>query len=93
VHGDIGPDNVLAGRQQVVAVVDFTPHVLPVLFAASPRRTGIMYTASRPPAQTLTASRAAMAQARLCAGLRPAPRDGSIIIRQPRRRCLQRPTG
>jgi len=35
VHGDIGPDNVLLDREQVVAIIDFTPHVLPVLFAAS----------------------------------------------------------
>jgi Ser/Thr protein kinase RdoA (MazF antagonist) len=35
VHGDIGPDNVLLDGEQVVAIIDFTPHVLPVLFAAS----------------------------------------------------------
>jgi Ser/Thr protein kinase RdoA (MazF antagonist) len=35
VHGDIGPDNVLLDGGQVVAIIDFTPHVLPVLFAAS----------------------------------------------------------
>jgi Ser/Thr protein kinase RdoA (MazF antagonist) len=34
VHGDIGPDNVLLDGDQVVAIIDFTPHVLPVLFAA-----------------------------------------------------------
>jgi homoserine kinase type II len=35
VHGDIGPDNVLLDGEQVVAIIDFTPHVLPMLFAAS----------------------------------------------------------
>lgn len=35
VHGDIGPDNVLLDGEQVVAIIDFTPHVLPVLSAAS----------------------------------------------------------
>jgi Ser/Thr protein kinase RdoA (MazF antagonist) len=33
VHGDIGPDNVLMDGDQVVAVIDFTPHALPVIFA------------------------------------------------------------
>jgi Ser/Thr protein kinase RdoA (MazF antagonist) len=33
VHGDIGPDNVLMDGDQVVAVIDFTPHSLPVIFA------------------------------------------------------------
>ena len=35
MHSDIGPDNVLLDGEQVVAIIDFTPHVLPVLFAAS----------------------------------------------------------
>ena len=35
VHGDIGPDNVLLDGERVVAIIDFTPHLLPVLFAAS----------------------------------------------------------
>ena len=33
VHGDIGPDNVLMDGDEVVAVVDFTPHRQPALFA------------------------------------------------------------
>ncbi len=33
VHGDIGPDNVLMDGDEVVAIVDFTPHRKPVLFA------------------------------------------------------------
>ncbi len=35
VHGDIGPDNVVMAGDAVVALIDFTPHVQPVLFAAS----------------------------------------------------------
>jgi Ser/Thr protein kinase RdoA (MazF antagonist) len=35
VHGDIGPDNVLLDGERVVAIIDFTPHRLPVLLAAS----------------------------------------------------------
>ncbi len=35
VHGDIGPDNVLLDGERVVAIIDFRPHVLPVLSAAS----------------------------------------------------------
>lgn len=34
-HGDIGPDNVLLDGEKVVAIIDFTPHVLPALFAAA----------------------------------------------------------
>jgi Ser/Thr protein kinase RdoA (MazF antagonist) len=35
VHGDIGPDNVLMHREEVVAIVDFTPSCQPVLFAVA----------------------------------------------------------
>jgi len=35
VHGDIGPDNVLLDGERVVAIIDFAPQVLPVLFAVS----------------------------------------------------------
>ena len=65
VHGDIGPDNVLLAGDQVVAIIDFTPHVLPVLLAVSTalywfhvygRRTVL--------ATSLAASRAAIAEAR-----------------------------
>jgi Ser/Thr protein kinase RdoA (MazF antagonist) len=35
VHGDIGPDNVLMDGDQVVSVIDFTPHRQPVLFAVA----------------------------------------------------------
>ena len=65
VHGDIGPDNVLIDGEQVVAVIDFTPHVLPVLFAASTAL--YWYHVHGQPAVSaagLAASRAAMAQAR-----------------------------
>jgi len=65
VHGDIGPDNVLLDGEQVVAIIDFTPHVLPVLFAASTAL--YWYHVYRQPAvlaARLAASRAAMAQAR-----------------------------
>jgi Phosphotransferase enzyme family len=34
VHGDIGPDNVLMDGTEVIALIDFTPHWEPVLFAA-----------------------------------------------------------
>jgi len=65
VHGDIGPDNVLLDREQVVAIIDFTPHVLPVLFAAS---TALYWyhVYGRPtiPAADLAASRAAMGEVR-----------------------------
>jgi Ser/Thr protein kinase RdoA (MazF antagonist) len=33
VHGDVGPDNVLMDGDEVVAIVDFTPHHEPVLLA------------------------------------------------------------
>ncbi|HUA40875.1 MAG TPA: phosphotransferase [Streptosporangiaceae bacterium] len=35
VHGDIGPDNVLMSGDEVVSLIDFTPHWASVLFAAS----------------------------------------------------------
>jgi Ser/Thr protein kinase RdoA (MazF antagonist) len=35
VHGDIGPDNVLMDGDEVVAIIDFTPHYQPVLFAVA----------------------------------------------------------
>jgi Ser/Thr protein kinase RdoA (MazF antagonist) len=35
VHGDIGPDNFLMAGDDVVALIDFTPHWQPVLFAAA----------------------------------------------------------
>ena len=35
VHGDIGPDNVLMDGDEVVAIIDFTPHHQPVLFAVA----------------------------------------------------------
>lgn len=65
VHGDIGPDNVLLDGEQVVAIIDFTPHVLPVLFAASTALYWYhVYGQSAVSAAGLAASRAAMAQAR-----------------------------
>lgn len=35
VHGDIGPDNVLMDGDDVIAIIDFTPFVQPVLFAVA----------------------------------------------------------
>jgi Ser/Thr protein kinase RdoA (MazF antagonist) len=35
VHGDIGPDNVLMDGDDVVAIIDFSPHHQPVLFAVA----------------------------------------------------------
>ena len=35
VHGDVGPDNVLMDGDEVVALIDFTPHYQPVLFAVA----------------------------------------------------------
>jgi Ser/Thr protein kinase RdoA (MazF antagonist) len=35
IHGDIGPDNVLMDGDDVVAIIDFTPHVQPVLSAVA----------------------------------------------------------
>jgi Ser/Thr protein kinase RdoA (MazF antagonist) len=65
VHGDIGPDNVLLDGDQVVAIIDFTPHVLPVLFAASTALYWYhVYGRREVPADALAASRSAMAEAR-----------------------------
>jgi len=65
VHGDIGPDNVLLDGEQVVAIIDFTPHVLPVLFAASTALYWYhVYGQPAVPADGLAASRAAIAEAR-----------------------------
>jgi Ser/Thr protein kinase RdoA (MazF antagonist) len=65
VHGDIGPDNVLLDGEQVVAIIDFTPHVLPVLFAVS---TALYWYHAHGqqavPPVGLAASRAAVAEAR-----------------------------
>ena len=65
VHGDIGPDNVLLDGEQVVAIIDFTPHVLPVLFAASTALYWYhVYGQRAVSAPGLAASRAAIAEAR-----------------------------
>jgi len=65
VHGDIGPDNVLLDGDQVVAIIDFTPHVLPVMLAASTAL--YWYHVYEQPAVSpadLAASRTALADAR-----------------------------
>jgi Ser/Thr protein kinase RdoA (MazF antagonist) len=65
VHGDIGPDNVLLDGEQVVAIIDFTPHVLPVLFAASTALYWYhVYGQRAVSAAGLAASRTAMAEVR-----------------------------
>src|ERR1700728_2746199 len=65
VHADIGPDNVLLDDERVVAIIDFTPHVLPVLFAASTALYWFhVYGQRAVSAAGLAASRAAMAEAR-----------------------------
>jgi Ser/Thr protein kinase RdoA (MazF antagonist) len=65
VHGDIGPDNVLLDGEQVVAIIDFTPHLLPVLLAASTALYWYhIYGQPTWSAADLAASRAAMAQTR-----------------------------
>jgi Ser/Thr protein kinase RdoA (MazF antagonist) len=65
VHGDIGPDNVLLDGERVVAIIDFTPHVLPVLFAASTALYWYhVYGQRAIAAASLAASRAVMAEAR-----------------------------
>ncbi len=64
VHGDIGPDNVLLDGDQVVAIIDFTPHVLPAMFAASTALYWYhVYGQQQVPAADLTASWAAIARA------------------------------
>ena len=61
VHGDIGPDNVLMDGAAVVAIIDFTPHLLPVLLAASTALYWYhVYGRSRVDAGQLAASAAAM---------------------------------
>jgi len=65
VHGDIGPDNVLLDGEQVVAIIDFTPHMLPVLFAVSSALYWYhVHGQQAVSAVALAASRAAVAQAR-----------------------------
>jgi Ser/Thr protein kinase RdoA (MazF antagonist) len=65
VHGDIGPDNVLLDGERVIAIIDFTPHVLPVLFAASSALYWYhVYGQPAISANDLAASRAALAEAR-----------------------------
>lgn len=65
VHGDIGPDNVLMDRDAVVALIDFTPHVQPALFAASTALYWYhVYGQAEVSAARLRASTAAMSEAR-----------------------------
>jgi Ser/Thr protein kinase RdoA (MazF antagonist) len=65
VHGDIGPDNVLLDGEHVVAIIDFTPHLLPVLCAASTALYWYhVYGQPAVSAAGLAASRAAMAEVR-----------------------------
>jgi Ser/Thr protein kinase RdoA (MazF antagonist) len=65
VHGDIGPDNVLLDGDHVVAIIDFTPHVLPVLLAASTALYWYhVYGQRAVSADGLAGSRAAMAEMR-----------------------------
>lgn len=65
VHGDIGPDNVLLDGEQVVAIIDFTPQVLPVLFAASTALYWYhVYGQPAVPMADLDTSRTALAEAR-----------------------------
>ncbi len=65
VHGDIGPDNVVMAGTDVVALVDFTPHVQPVLFAAATALYWYhVYGRSRLRTGPLHASLAAMAEVR-----------------------------
>jgi Ser/Thr protein kinase RdoA (MazF antagonist) len=65
VHGDIGPDNVLLDGEQVVAIIDFTPHLLPVLSAASTALYWYhVYGQSAISADSLAASRAAIGEVR-----------------------------
>jgi Ser/Thr protein kinase RdoA (MazF antagonist) len=65
VHGDIGPDNVLLDGEQVVAIIDFAPHVQPVLFAVSSALYWYhVHGLQAVSAAGLAASRAAVAEAR-----------------------------
>lgn len=65
VHSDIGPDNVLLDGDQVVAIIDFAPHVQPVLFAASSALYWYhVYEQPTVSAAGLAASRAAVAETR-----------------------------
>jgi Ser/Thr protein kinase RdoA (MazF antagonist) len=65
VHGDIGPDNVLLDGEQVVAIIDFAPHVQPVLFAVSSALYWYhVYGQRVVSAAGLAASRAAVAETR-----------------------------
>jgi Ser/Thr protein kinase RdoA (MazF antagonist) len=65
VHGDIGPDNVLLDGEHVVAIIEFTPHVLPVLSAVSTALYWYhVHGQHAEPAAGLAASRAAAAEAR-----------------------------
>ena len=65
VHGDIGPDNVLLDGEQVVAIIDFAPHVLPVVFAVSSALYWYhVHGQQAVSAAGLAASRAAVAEAR-----------------------------
>ena len=61
VHGDIGPDNVLMNDTEVVAVIDFTPHLLPAVLAACTALYWYhVHGKARPVTAQLTASFAAM---------------------------------
>lgn len=65
VHGDIGPDNVLVDGEEVIAIIDFTPHVRPVLFAVSSALYWYhVHGKQAVPADALLSSRAAVAHAR-----------------------------
>ena len=65
VHGDIGPDNVLMDGTEVVALIDFTPHWEPVLFAASSALYWYhVYGSGTVPASTLRASLSAIGEGR-----------------------------
>jgi Ser/Thr protein kinase RdoA (MazF antagonist) len=65
VHGDIGPDNVVMAGTEVVALIDFTPHLQPVLFAAATALYWYhVYGRARLRADPMLASLAAMAEVR-----------------------------
>ncbi len=64
-HGDIGPDNVLMNGDEVVSLIDFTPHWASVLFAASTALSGYPVAGrSDVSGAALRASLSAMAEAR-----------------------------